>query len=118
MGKILQISRKQTGEDRLLQVFTTGDLPMIQVDFKECFCTINGWRWDRNKRIYGCKWQALFKFGIYAVEECIKTGEKAGKSSLEQISKVYENQAVVVSIDPHRVYLKSSSDVEFMAIRV
>ncbi|KAL5735892.1 hypothetical protein ACOSQ2_030680 [Xanthoceras sorbifolium] len=55
---------------------------------------------------------------VYAAEEYIKTGMKTGKSSLEQISRVYGNQAVVVSIDPRRVYLKSPNDVEFKAIRV
>ncbi|TXG67534.1 hypothetical protein EZV62_008809 [Acer yangbiense] len=55
---------------------------------------------------------------VYAAEEYIKTGVKTGKSSLEQISRVYGNQAVVVSIDPRRVYLKSPDDVEFKAIRV
>ncbi|PPS01777.1 hypothetical protein GOBAR_AA18885 [Gossypium barbadense] len=34
-------------------------------------------------------------------------GVKTGKSSLEQISRVYGNQAVVVSIDPRRVYYSS-----------
>ncbi|KAK1581548.1 hypothetical protein Q3G72_006934 [Acer saccharum] len=55
---------------------------------------------------------------VYAAEEYIKTGVKTGKSSLEQISRVYGNQAVVVSIDPRRVYLNSPDDVEFKAIRV
>ncbi|CAA3014562.1 imidazole glycerol phosphate synthase hisHF, chloroplastic [Olea europaea subsp. europaea] len=55
---------------------------------------------------------------VYAAEEYSKTGVKTGKSSLEQISKVYGNQAVVVSIDPRRVYLKDPDDVEFKAVRV
>jgi len=37
----------------------------------------------------------------------LATGEKSGKSSIEQISRVYGNQAVVISIDPKRVYVKS-----------
>ncbi|GLT57500.1 hypothetical protein SLA2020_304680 [Shorea laevis] len=55
---------------------------------------------------------------VYAAEEYLKTGVKTGKSSLEQISRVYGNQAVVVSIDPRRVYINSPNDVEFKAIRV
>ncbi|GLU23732.1 hypothetical protein SLE2022_397150 [Rubroshorea leprosula] len=55
---------------------------------------------------------------VYAAEEYLKTGVKTGKSSLEQISRVYGNQAVVVSIDPRRVYISSPNDVEFKAIRV
>ncbi|KAL5583629.1 hypothetical protein UlMin_016071 [Ulmus minor] len=55
---------------------------------------------------------------VYAAEEYLGTGVKTGKSSLEQISRVYGNQAVVVSIDPRRVYLKDPKDVEFKTIRV
>lgn len=55
---------------------------------------------------------------VYAAEEYLRTGVKTGKSSLEQISKVYGNQAVVVSIDPRRVYVKDPSDVEFKTIRL
>ncbi|KAK3011340.1 hypothetical protein RJ639_011727, partial [Escallonia herrerae] len=54
---------------------------------------------------------------VYAAEEFLKTGVKTGKSSLEQISRVYGNQAVVVSIDPRRVYLRNPDDVKFKAIR-
>ncbi|GMY31207.1 imidazole glycerol phosphate synthase hisHF, chloroplastic-like [Fagus crenata] len=55
---------------------------------------------------------------VYAAEEYLRTGVKTGKSSLEQISRVYGNQAVVVSIDLRRVYLKNSDDVEFKAVRL
>nr|KJB40775.1 hypothetical protein B456_007G076800 [Gossypium raimondii] len=55
---------------------------------------------------------------VYAAEEYIKTKVKTGKSSLEQISKVYGNQAVVVSIDPRRVYVQGPNDVQFKTIRV
>ncbi|XP_057474860.1 imidazole glycerol phosphate synthase hisHF, chloroplastic-like [Actinidia eriantha] len=55
---------------------------------------------------------------VYAAEEYLRTGEKTGKSSLEQISRVYGNQAVVVSIDPRRVYLKSPNDVKFKSVKV
>ncbi|XP_059659969.1 imidazole glycerol phosphate synthase hisHF, chloroplastic-like isoform X2 [Cornus florida] len=55
---------------------------------------------------------------VYAAEEYLRTGVKTGKSSLEQISRVYGNQAVVVSIDPRRVYLKNPDDVEFKTVRV
>ncbi|KAK3016334.1 hypothetical protein RJ639_007314 [Escallonia herrerae] len=55
---------------------------------------------------------------VYAAEEFLKTGVKTGKSSLEQISRVYGNQAVVVSIDPRRVYLRNPDDVKFKATRM
>ncbi|HID43074.1 MAG TPA: imidazole glycerol phosphate synthase subunit HisF [Archaeoglobaceae archaeon] len=54
---------------------------------------------------------------VYAVEEYLKTGEKTGKSSIEQISRVYGNQAVVVSIDPRRVYVESPEDTEHNTIK-
>lgn len=44
---------------------------------------------------------------VYAVEEYLKSGRKSGKSSIEQISIVYGAQAVVISVDPRRVYVHS-----------
>ena len=38
-------------------------------------------------------------------------GVKTGQTSIEQISRVYGVQAVVVSIDPKRVYVKSKDEV-------
>eukprot|EP00256_Glycine_max_P067865 XP_025982460.1 imidazole glycerol phosphate synthase hisHF, chloroplastic [Glycine max] len=55
---------------------------------------------------------------VYAAEEYLKTGVKTGKTSLEQISRVYGNQAVVVSIVPRRVYVKDPNDVQLKTIRV
>ncbi|XP_074282075.1 imidazole glycerol phosphate synthase hisHF, chloroplastic [Silene latifolia] len=55
---------------------------------------------------------------VYAAEEFLKTGIKSGKSSLEQISRVYGNQAVVVSIDPRRVYIKTPHDIPFKSVKV
>ncbi|CAI8596613.1 unnamed protein product [Vicia faba] len=55
---------------------------------------------------------------VYAAEEYIRTGVKTGKTSLEQISRVYGNQAVVVSIDPRRVYINDPNDVQFQTIKV
>lgn len=37
----------------------------------------------------------------------IATGEKTGTSAIEQIARVYGNQAVVISIDPRRVWVDS-----------
>ncbi len=44
---------------------------------------------------------------VLIVEEFLKTGRKNGTSSIEQISRVYGSQAVVISIDPRRVYVDS-----------
>jgi len=48
---------------------------------------------------------------VHIVEQYLKTGKKTGESSIEKISHVYGNQAVVVSVDPRRVYVKSPDEV-------
>mmetsp|Transcript_3043 Transcript_3043/g.10952 ORF Transcript_3043/g.10952 Transcript_3043/m.10952 type:complete len:585 (-) Transcript_3043:64-1818(-) len=47
---------------------------------------------------------------VFAAEEYLRTGVKTGKTSIEQISTVYGKQAVVISVDPKRVYEKSPDD--------
>lgn len=49
---------------------------------------------------------------VYIAEEYLKTGIKTGKSSIEQISKVYGNQAVVISVDPRKVYVNSPDEAK------
>ncbi|MCF8111633.1 MAG: imidazole glycerol phosphate synthase subunit HisF [Desulfobacteraceae bacterium] len=44
---------------------------------------------------------------VYIAEKYLETGKKTGDSSIELISSVYGSQAVVISIDPRRVYVKS-----------
>jgi glutamine amidotransferase/cyclase len=53
---------------------------------------------------------------VMIVEEYLKTGRKTGRSSIEEISRVYGNQAVVISIDPKRVYVKSADMVKHQVI--
>lgn len=53
---------------------------------------------------------------VYIVEEYLKTGKKTEKSSIEQISYVYGNQAVVISIDPRRVYVNSPEETKHHTI--
>jgi glutamine amidotransferase/cyclase len=48
---------------------------------------------------------------VYIAEAFTRTGEANGESAIEQISAVYGNQAVVISIDPRRVYVMSPEDV-------
>ncbi|XP_015899303.2 imidazole glycerol phosphate synthase hisHF, chloroplastic [Ziziphus jujuba] len=118
--------------------FPLGDLPMLQVlryTSENVFVPLTvggGIRdfTDANGRYYSSLEVAseYFRSGadkisigsdaVYAAEDYLRTGVKIGKSSLEQISRVYGNQAVVVSIDPRRVYLKDPDDVEFKAVRV
>jgi imidazole glycerol-phosphate synthase len=54
---------------------------------------------------------------VEAVLEFLKTGRKSGRSSIEQIANVYGNQAVVVSIDPRRVYVRSPEATIHPSIR-
>jgi len=54
---------------------------------------------------------------VYVVEDYLKTGKKTGNSSIEQIARVYGNQAVVISIDPRRVYVASPEDTPHTTIK-
>jgi glutamine amidotransferase/cyclase len=47
---------------------------------------------------------------VLIVEEYLRTGNKTGRSAIEEISRVYGNQAVVISVDPRRVYVSSPDD--------
>ncbi len=51
---------------------------------------------------------------VYAVEDYLEN--KRVTSTIEQISRVYGSQAVVVSVDPRRVYVKSSEDTSHTTI--
>ncbi len=46
----------------------------------------------------------------------LKTGQKTGTSPIETISKVYGSQAVVISVDPRRVYVNAKDDVPHQVI--
>lgn len=54
---------------------------------------------------------------VYAVEDYLKSGIKSGKSSIEQISVVYGAQAVVISVDPRRVYVHEPEDTTHTTIK-
>lgn len=49
---------------------------------------------------------------VFAVEEMLQSGSKSGKTGIEMIAYRYGNQAVVVSVDPKRVYAKSREEVD------
>jgi glutamine amidotransferase/cyclase len=53
---------------------------------------------------------------VLIAEAYLQSGRLTGQSSIETISRVYGNQAVVVSIDPRRVYLKSADEVDHAVI--
>nr|VFJ63814.1 MAG: glutamine amidotransferase / cyclase [Candidatus Kentron sp. FM]VFJ65049.1 MAG: glutamine amidotransferase / cyclase [Candidatus Kentron sp. FM]VFK17904.1 MAG: glutamine amidotransferase / cyclase [Candidatus Kentron sp. FM] len=54
---------------------------------------------------------------VHIVEEYNRTRRASGTSAIEQIAEVYGNQAVVISIDPRRVYVRSPEDVPFHTIK-
>jgi glutamine amidotransferase/cyclase len=53
---------------------------------------------------------------VYIAEAYLKTGQKTGQSAIEQISYVYGNQAVVISIDPRRVYVHSPDQTPHVTV--
>ncbi len=53
---------------------------------------------------------------VAVVEEVLRSGERSGKSAIEEISRVYGSQAVVISIDPRRVYVSSPEAVPHRVI--
>lgn len=56
---------------------------------------------------------------VLAVEEYLARNKTLnGKTSIETIAAAYGNQAVVVSVDPRRVYVKSPSDTKHHVIEV
>lgn len=54
---------------------------------------------------------------VYAAEQYLQQGLLEGNSSIEQISQVYGAQAVVISVDPRRVYVASPEMTEHHTIK-
>ncbi|KAB8230552.1 Histidine biosynthesis bifunctional protein hisB [Aspergillus alliaceus] len=55
---------------------------------------------------------------VIAAEQYYEAGEKlSGKTAIETISSAYGNQAVVVSVDPRRVYVNSPEDTNHHTIK-
>lgn len=140
LGKPVELARRyyQEGADEITFLNITGfrdfpleDMPMLEVlrqTSRNVFVplTIGGGIRDYTDKD-GRKYEALevaseyFRSGadkvsvgsdaVLIVEEYLEAGRKSGQSSIEEISRVYGNQAVVISIDPRRVYVKSSDEV-------
>ena len=53
---------------------------------------------------------------VLIVEAYLTSGKATGRSSIETISRVYGNQAVVISVDPRRVYVDSPDAVQHQVI--
>jgi glutamine amidotransferase/cyclase len=54
---------------------------------------------------------------VLIAESYLAAGRPTGRSSIEEISRVYGNQAVVISIDPRRVYVNSPDAVGHQVIK-
>ena len=55
---------------------------------------------------------------VIAAEEYHKSGKHmTGRSAIERISATYGNQAVVVSVDPRRVYVRTPGDTRHFVIK-
>jgi glutamine amidotransferase/cyclase len=136
LGKPVELASRyfEEGADEVTFLNITGfrdfpleDMPMIQVlkaTSRNVFVplTIGGGIrdfTDKNGRHYtalevaaeyfrsGADKVSIGSDAVYIVEAYLKTGTKTGQSAIEQISSVYGNQAVVISIDPRRVYVDS-----------
>ena len=53
---------------------------------------------------------------VLIAEDYLKRGGPSGDSAIETISRVYGNQAVVISVDPRRVYVDSPDAVDHHVI--
>ena len=145
LGKPVELARRyyQEGADEITFLNITGfrdfpleDMPMIEVlkqTSENVFVplTIGGGIRDYTDKD-GRKYTALevaaeyFRSGadkvsigsdaVLIVEEYLKTGRKTGCSAIEEISRVYGNQAVVISIDPRRVYVMTPDEVKHKVI--
>jgi len=146
LGKPVQLAEEyyQQGADEItflnitaFRDFPLEDMPMIEVlrqTSKNVFVplTIGGGIrdfTDRNGRHYSALEVAseYFRSGadkisigsdaVLIVEEVLRTGKATGLSSIEQIARVYGNQAVVISVDPRRVYVDSPDAVQHPVIK-
>jgi glutamine amidotransferase/cyclase len=144
-GKPVELARRyyQEGADEITFLNITGfrdfpleDMPMLEVlrqTSENVFVplTIGGGirdYTDKNGREYkalevaseyfrsGADKVSIGSDAVLIVEEYLRTGQKTGRSSIEEISRVYGNQAVVISIDPKRVYVDSPDEVKHQVI--
>lgn len=145
LGKPVEVARRyyEEGADEITFLNITGfrdfplqDMPMLEVlkqTSENVFVplTIGGGIRNFTDRD-GQTWSALevaseyFRSGadkvsiggdaVMIVEEYLKTGKKPGTSAIEEIARVYGSQAVVISIDPRRVYVQSPDRVSHHVI--
>ena len=145
LGKPVELAQRyyEEGADEITFLNITGfrdfpleDMPMIEVlkqTSKNVFVplTIGGGIrdfTDKNGRHYTALEvaDAYFRSGadkisigsdaVQVVEDYLQTGKASGKSAIEEISRVYGSQAVVISIDPQRVYVPSAEGISQQVI--
>jgi len=145
LGKPVELAQRyyQEGSDEITFLNITGfrdfpleDMPMLAVlrqTSKTVFVplTIGGGirdYTDKNGRHYtalavaneyfrsGADKISIGSDAVIIAEQYLQTGQMTGQSSIEQISRIYGNQAVVVSIDPRRVYVDSPQAVRHKVI--
>ena len=147
LGKPVDMARKyyEQGSDEITFLNITSfrncplaDLPMLEIlrqTSENVFVpmTIGGGIRD-TVDVNGAKVSALelatlyFKSGadkvsigsdaVAAAEEYLESGKRlSGTTAIETISAAYGNQAVVVSVDPKRVYIKSPNETNHHAIQ-
>ncbi len=145
LGKPVELAKRyyEEGADEITFLNITGfrdfplhDMPMMDVlkqTSKTVFVplTIGGGirdYTDKNGRHYtalevadayfrsGADKISLGSDAVRIVEQYLKTGKPTGKSAIEQISRVYGAQAVVISVDPKRVYVHSPEAVSHPVI--
>jgi glutamine amidotransferase/cyclase len=145
LGKPVELARRYYGEgaDEITFLNITGfrdfpleDMPMLEVlrrTSENVFVplTIGGGIRDYTDKD-GRKYTALqvaaeyFRSGadkvsigsdaVLIAEEYLRSGGKTGRSAIEEISRVYGSQAVVISIDPRRVYVGSPKGLKHEVI--
>lgn len=145
LGKPVELARRyyKEGADEITFLNITGfrdfpleDMPMLEVlrqTSENVFVplTIGGGirdYIDKNGREYkalevaseyfrsGADKVSIGSDAVLIVEEYLKNRRETGGSSIEEISRVYGNQAVVISIDPRRVYVQSTDAVRHQTI--
>ncbi len=145
LGKPVDLARRyyQEGADEITFLNITGfrdfpleDMPMLEVlrrTSENVFVplTIGGGirdYTDKDGRTYtalevaskyfrsGADKVSIGSDAVLIVLEYLKTGIQTGKSAIEEIARVYGNQAVVISVDPRRVYVKSPEEVSHRVI--
>ena len=145
LGKPVELARRyyEEGADEITFLNITGfrdfpleDMPMLEVlrqTSRNVFVplTIGGGirnYTDVNGRVYtalevaaeyfrsGADKISIGSDAVAVAEAYLQTGRKSGSSAIEAIARVYGSQAVVISVDPRRVYVHDPAAVDHHVI--